>query len=304
MNVSAAYIAVVLIWSTTPLGIVWSSETMHPTLAVLLRMLIALVLGSILLKVYRVRFPVNKQAIKLYCFSGFGVFGGMLFSYLSARYISSGLMSLIFGLSPILSSVMAQKLINEPKFNGAKKLALIIATIGLLIVCYDNILLGNSGYIGIVFIMLGVFFFSLSSVLTKSVVIAIHPLATTVGALFFCTPLFLIIWLLADGSLNYQQWQTRSVYSIIYLGVFGSLIGFIAYFYVLQKLKASTVALITMITPVIAMTLGVVLNDETLSVNLIIGAIFVVFGLSCFQWSDKVSSTISQHSKRKLNIKS
>jgi len=37
MPVSAAYLAVILIWSTTPLGIVWSSESVSPTLAVLLR---------------------------------------------------------------------------------------------------------------------------------------------------------------------------------------------------------------------------------------------------------------------------
>lgn len=297
MNVSTAYIAVVLIWSTTPLGIVWSSETVHPTLAVLFRMVIALVIGCVLLRIYNIRLPVNKTALKLYCFSGFGVFGGMLFSYLSARYISSGLMSLIFGLSPILSSLMAQKLINEPKFSNTKKVALVIAVTGLLVVCYDNIFLGQNGYLGIAFILLGVFFFSLSSVLTKSVDITIHPLGTTVGALFFCTPLFLFVWLGLSGELNYQDWRIKSVLSIIYLGVFGSLIGFIAYFYVLQKLTASTVALITMITPVLAMSFGVWLNDEKMSMNLIVGAIFVVFGLSCFQWSTKVSSILTKRLK-------
>ena len=41
MQVSIAYLVVLLIWSTTPLGIVWSSESINPTMAVLLRMLIA-----------------------------------------------------------------------------------------------------------------------------------------------------------------------------------------------------------------------------------------------------------------------
>ena len=45
MSLAAAYLAVILIWSTTPLGIVWSSESVSPSLALLLRMVIALVLG-------------------------------------------------------------------------------------------------------------------------------------------------------------------------------------------------------------------------------------------------------------------
>ncbi|MEW6991214.1 DMT family transporter [Colwelliaceae bacterium 6441] len=298
MNVSTAYLAVVLIWSTTPLGIVWSSESVHPTLAVLMRMLIALIIGSLLLKAYNVKLPWHKNAIKLYCFSALGIFGGMLFSYYAARYISSGLMSLIFGLSPILSGVMAQHIINEPKFCLTKKVALIIAIIGLSTVCLDNIMLDEKGYIGIALILCAVFFFSLSSVLVKSIQISIHPMATTVGALMFCTPLFLITWLMFDGTLDHHQWQLRSILSILYLGVFGSLIGFIAYFYILQKLTASTVALITMITPLLAMSLGAILNNEHFTVKLIIGAFFVVVGLSGFQWSTKVTATLN----KRLNI--
>lgn len=89
-----------------------------------------------------------------------------------------------------------------------------------------------------------------------------------------------------DGTLPYEQWSQRSILSIVYLGIIGSLIGFIAYFYVLQKLKASTVALITMITPVIALWIGLVLNNELISVNLIIGALFIISGLGIYQWGE------------------
>ncbi|MBA6363095.1 EamA/RhaT family transporter, partial [Colwellia sp. BRX8-8] len=65
MSVPIAYFAVILIWSTTPLAIVWSSETIHPTLAVLLRMLIAVVPGWLILKAFRIELPWHKSALKL-----------------------------------------------------------------------------------------------------------------------------------------------------------------------------------------------------------------------------------------------
>ena len=282
-----AYLAVVIIWSTTPLGIVWSSETVSPTLAVLLRMLIAIIPGMVILKLANINLPWSKQARKIYTYSCVGIFGGMLFSYLAAQYLASGMMSLIFGLSPIFSGVLAQKILDEPKFSGLKKLALAVALSGLFVVCFDSMSLSENSVIGIAFILLGVFFFSLSGVMVKSVAIDIHPLATTVGALTFSVPLFAIVWFLIDGTLPYQEWHARSIWAILYLGIFGSLVGFLAYFFILQKLRASTVALITMVTPVFALYLGAVLNNETVSLHLIFGALLVMCGLALYQWSGK-----------------
>lgn len=287
MPVSVAYLAVVIIWSTTPLGIVWSSETVSPTLAVLLRMLIAIIPGMVILKLANINLPWSTQARKIYAYSCVGIFGGMLFSYLAAQYLASGMMSLIFGLSPIFSGVLAQKILDEPKFSRLKKLALAVALSGLFVVCFDSMSLSENSVIGIAFILLGVFFFSLSGVMVKSVAIDIHPLATTVGALTFSVPLFAIVWFLVDGTLPYQEWYARSIWAILYLGIFGSLVGFLAYFFILQKLRASTVALITMMTPIFALYLGAVLNNETVSLHLIFGALLVMCGLALYQWSGK-----------------
>ncbi len=288
MPVSAAYLAVILIWSTTPLGIVWSSESVSPSLAVLLRMLIAVVLGLVIILFSKIELPWHKQARKLYAFSAIGIFGGMSFSYFSAAYISSGVMSLVFGLSPILSGFMAQKILNEAKFGWVRILAMVVAVGGLAIVCLANSTLSSQLYLGLLFIFLAVFFFSLSGVMVKSVQVTIHPIANTVGALIVCMPLFTLTWWLVDGNLSFASWQARSVWAIIYLGIFGSLIGFIAYYFVLQKLSASTVALITMITPVVAIALGAVLNNESVSVITIIGASLVMLGLWIYHFGHKI----------------
>lgn len=289
MSVAIAYLAVILIWSTTPLGIVWSSESIHPTFAVLLRMLIAVVPGWLILKAFRIELPWHKKAIKLYSFSAIGIFGGMLFAYLAAGYISSGLMSLTFGLSPILSGVLSKRILAESVLSRTKKIALSVALLGLAIVCFDKISLKDDAYIGIIAVLIAVSFFSVSGVLVKSIDVAINPMATTVGSLLFSLPLFMIVWLIFDGNIPYESWSNKSILSVVYLGVIGSLVGFIAYFYVLQRLKASTVALITMMTPVIAISLGLILNNETINANLIIGALAIIAGLAIYQWGDLVS---------------
>ncbi|TYK66895.1 DMT family transporter [Colwellia echini] len=292
MSVSIAYLAVLLIWSTTPLGIVWSSESISPSLAVLVRMLIAVLLGAIVIKARRINLPWHKKALTLYTYSAIGIFGGMLCSYLAATYLSSGIISLVFGFSPVISAVLAKYILNEPNISNIRKISMAISLLGLGIVCSDNFNLTDGGFYGVIFILMAVFFFSLSGVLVKSITLAIHPLATTVGALTVATPMFFISWLLLDGNLTTELWLAKSIWATVYLGVFGSLIGFYAYFTVLQKLSASNVTLITLITPVIALTLGALLNGENINNELIIGAFLILMGLTLYHFGHRYQKLI------------
>jgi drug/metabolite transporter (DMT)-like permease len=286
MLVSIAYMVVLLIWSTTPLAIVWSSESINPTMAVLLRMLIAVVLGGLIIVTRKIAFPWHPKAVRLYAFSALGIFGGMSFSYLAAGYLSSGVLSLVFGLAPAFSAILARRILAEPKISVLRKLSMALSFAGLGLVCANNLSLSTDSIYGFIFVLIAVFLFSLSSVLVKSVSLAIHPMATTVGALALSMPLFIINWLFLDGSLDTDQWEPRSIWATLYLGIFGSLIGFVAYFFVLQRLTASTVALITLITPVIALSLGAVLNNEVIHSQLIVGALLVISGLAMYHWGE------------------
>ncbi|MGK2235057.1 MAG: drug/metabolite transporter (DMT)-like permease [Pseudomonadota bacterium] len=287
MPVKVSYFFMVLIWSTTPLGIVWSSETVSPTLAVLMRMLVGLFLGGLIVAITNIRVPWSKNACLLYFYSSIGIFGGMLLSYMAAKTVPSGIISLMFGLAPILSGLLAQQLLNEPKFSPIKLVALACALIGLYFVSYNQIQNSQTQGLGLLYVFMAVCFFSLSGVMIKRVQIAIHPMATTFGALVFVTPLFFIAWWLLDGQLHIQNWSAKSLWAIGYLGVFGSLVGALAYFHVLQNLNASTVSLTTLITPSFALGLGAWLNNEPLSQELIIGAVIILISLGFFQFGDK-----------------
>lgn len=289
MSVPAAYLAVVIIWSTTPLGIVWSSETVDPTFALFLRMAIAAVLGLAFVVIARIRLLWTRPALTVYAYSSLSMFGGMLLVYFAAAYVSSGLMSLIYGLAPILSGLLSQWLLNEKPFGPVKSIAMFLALIGLAIVCMGNIALSEKGLIGIGLVLGSVFCFSLSGVLVKGVRVEMSSVSTTVGALWMSLPLFFAAWWFTDGTLPVEQWSSRSLLAIGYLGFFGSLVGFIAYFYVLKKLAASTVALVTMLTPVFAITLGALLNGETLTINLLLGGFFVLLGLGLYQFGHRLT---------------
>lgn len=288
MPVALAYLTVVMIWSTTPLGIVWSSESVNPIMAIMLRTAIAAPLALLLVKLMRYDMPWHTDALKLYGYSALNGYLGMILTYIAARDLSSGLISLIYGLAPMVSGLLAQKIIQEPPFSRPKLLALVIAFGGLLVVCLDRLSLQADHLPSLVFVLLGMICFSLSAVMVKSVKLTLNPLVTTAGSLAVSLPLFMISWFLLDGSLETQQWQLRSVVAIMYLGTFGSILGFVAYYYVLQKLTAASVGLITLITPVMALILGATLNNEVISTSIITGALAIIAGLALYQFGDRL----------------
>lgn len=292
MSIPAAYTAVILVWATTPLGVVWSSETVHPILAALLRMIMAAALGVVLLKWRGIALPWHKQARRLYALSCIGVFGGMFCTYLAAHYLSSGVVSVMYGLTPIFSGLLAGFLLEDQDFGARQWLATLISLGGLVLVCSSNLVITDSR--AVLLLLLGVMLFSTSAVMVKRESnqaggTDIHPFAVALGAIVMSIPAYSLAWLLMEhGELHSEQWGLRSILAIIYLAVFGSLIGFFSYFYVLRHLAASTVALITLITPVFAVAMGHIFNQEVLEPSLIFGGLLVIAGLLVYFWGGKL----------------
>jgi drug/metabolite transporter (DMT)-like permease len=69
------------------------------------------------------------------------------------------------------------------------------------------------------------------------------------------------------------------------------LLGFSLYYFLIHAIEASTVSLITLITPVTALLLGMWLNNEAISTHVIMGTACILLGLISFQWGDKLRCT-------------
>lgn len=284
MSVPLAYLGVIAIWSTTPLAIQWSAAATGFSFAVLARMVIGVCLAVALIALARVPFPFHRQARRSYLVGGLGIFGAMLSTYWGAQYIHSGLISVLFGLSPLVTSLMAALWLGEKSLAPAKLLGIVLALAGLACI----FLSGRDGagpqtVLGITALLVAVVVYSGSLVGMKHIGDRSPPLATTAGSLLVCTPLFLIAWWLADGRVP-EAVPLRAAGAIAYLGVFGSVLGFALYYYVIKHLEAGRVALITLVTPVLALLLGHLLNGEPVERRIWLGAGLISLGLIMHHW--------------------
>ncbi|HTY99988.1 MAG TPA: DMT family transporter [Rhodocyclaceae bacterium] len=291
MSVPAAYLAVILIWATTPLAIQWSAQGAGFAFAVFARMVIGTVLAALLLGIWRISLPLHARACKSYLVGGLGSFGAMILTYWGARHIHSGLISVLFGLSPLITSVLAAAWLREKALTPRRIAGMVFGVAGLAIIFAHGEDAGDAqAGTGLGALVLAAFFYSATLVWLKHIDDDSHALATTAGTLAVSLPLFGLVWWLAEGGLP-AGLPPRAGAAIVYLGVFGSVLGFALYCHVIRHLEAGRVALITLVTPVLALLLGQLLNGERIGTRVWLGAAIIAAGLALHQWPALVAAT-------------
>jgi len=98
-------------------------------------------------------------------------------------------------------------------------------------------------------------------------------------------PLFVLSWALTEGVIPATTF--KAALSIGYLALFGSVIGFMSYYYLIRHTSVRVVGIVPLITPVFALLLGANLNNETLTSSQLSGIILVLIGLSYYEYGAK-----------------
>lgn len=284
MSVPAAYLGVILIWSTTPLGIQWSAQGASFSFAVMARMLIGLAICLVLLRATRTEFPLTPAAKQLYLISGLSIFVAMLLTYWGALHIPSGLISVIFGLSPLVTGVFAALWLSERTLTLMRLAGLALALGGLWFIFGQPWPGDSRATLGTAAVVVGMTAQALGLVWVKRLNVRMSSLAITSGALTVATPLFVVAWVIADAARLPPHMTPRGGMAIVYLGVFGSVVGFTLYYYVIKHLDAGRVALITLVTPVTALMLGQTLNAEFIPARCWVGIALIGAGLLLYEW--------------------
>ena len=284
MSVPAAYLGVILIWSTTPLAIQWSAQGASFSFAVMARMLIGLAICLALLAATRTAFPFTAAARQLYAISGLSLFAAMLLTYWGALHIPSGLISVIFGLSPLVTGVFAALWLSERTLTPIRIAGLGLALAGLWLIFGQPWPGDSQATLGILAVVIGMTVQALGLVWIKRLNVRASALAITSGSLGVATPLFVLAWLIADSARLPPDTTLRAGAAIAYLGVLGSVVGFTLYYYVIKHLDAGRVALIMLVTPVAALLLGQTLNAEFIPARGWAGIALIGAGLLLYEW--------------------
>jgi len=283
LRTSGAYMTLILIWSTTPLAVVLSLRGLNPIWSLSVRFVIAILIARIILWIIREPLPLNKSALRCYLAGTLGLFWAMLFTYLGAQYLPSGLISLIFGLSPLMTGLVGHFI--DSKLNRLQWIGMSLSTLGLIGV-FGSVHMHTGMLKGMIYVLIGVMAYVGSIFWLRYEKASLHPLAQTTGSLIFSMLGLMIVipfyWAFRPMHIPDQM----TIAAILYSATISSIAAMMCYFYLIKHMQPSTLSLATVITPILALILGTWINNEQISSIMMVGIGIVMMGLLIYFVSD------------------
>lgn len=281
-RVWAALIVVYVVWGSTYLAIRVVVETMPPLLTAATRHATAGVIIFALLLLRR-----GPGALRLsrseWVGGGFVglalLLGGNGLVVLGEREVPSALAALIVAIVP-LCVVVLRRIFGE-RVGWGTILGVVVGFAGVAVLIVPRGISGDVSVIGMLMIVGASFSWSIGSYFSKRIELPRDPLASTGVQMLVGSAGLLAVGLAAGelGLVDAQRFSTESVIALVYLVIFGSVVAYTAYTWLLIHASVSRVSTYAYVNPVVAIVLGSVLLRERIDLPMIVGALMILISV-------------------------
>ena len=274
------YVVLCFIWSSTWLMIKVGLEGAPPMTSAALRFIIASFIIFVILLKQRIKLPKTRSFILLSIYLGFFQMGiPYALVYWGEQYISSGLAAILFSIMPLFVAIFARCLIGDA-LTIRKVAGILVGASGVYVIFADSISAGgHMGIWGMIAMIISAVLASFTSVIIKKHSASYHPIAS----LFIPTALGGILlgaWSLFFEDVGSMQFDALTITSILYLGVFGSVIAFGLYYWIIKHIDVTFLSYMTFIIPILACLLGWIFLREMLTIDILLGAVLIFAGIA------------------------
>jgi putative membrane protein PagO len=272
------------VWGSTWLAIKVGLQTVPPFLAIGVRFALASVLLWIIIRIRKLNIPRTKDAKKAYLSMAFLTFIiPFALVYWGQQFIPSALGSILFAAFPFWVALFAHFMTDE-KLDSYKITGIVCGFTGVVVVFGGDFLKADSrALVGMGAIAFSVVIQALSLLQVKKWGEDVDPFVLNfVGMLIAMVGLFALSWLLESNQP--VVWGREAVLSVLYLALAGSVVAFVAYYWLLKRMEAVYLSLTSFINPIVAVVLGAVVLAERLAPSVFVGAVLVFAGILIANW--------------------
>jgi drug/metabolite transporter (DMT)-like permease len=277
-----AWITVCLLWGTTYLAIRVALESVPVALLAGLRWTAAGGLLAIALRISGQRLPAPRTwpALALLGFLMSVVGNGLV--VWAEQFVASGLAAVVVAMVPFWTVALEAMLPQGERLSPRTVAGLTLGFAGIVVLVWPELTtngMGNGFVLGIVALQLACFGWSLGTSFTKRYQVGLNPLMSSALQMIFGGLILMVIASLT-GEWSRLVFTDRTAFAMIYLVLFGSIVGYSAYVYALGHLPVSTVSLYAYVNPIIAVILGTLLLSEPFDARVVLAAAMVLSGIA------------------------
>jgi drug/metabolite transporter (DMT)-like permease len=281
LSIWTALIALYIVWGSTYLAIRFGVETLPPFLLAAIRFLVA----GVILYLWRIaagdQRPTSLNWRSAAIVGGFLLVGGNGGVTWAEQRVVSGVAALMVGLVPLWMLLMDAFLPGGkgPGLQGI--IGVVLGLAGIIVLIGPSNLLGFSheiDLVGILALCLATFLWAAGSLYSRNAPLPESPLmGTAMEMLAGGVGLLLLATLTGEwGRLDLAAVAPRSLWGLVYLITFGSLVGYAAYTWLLRVAPTPLVSTYAYVNPLIAILVGNLLAQEPLTPRIVLSALVIV----------------------------
>jgi drug/metabolite transporter (DMT)-like permease len=270
------------IWGSTWLFIKLGLADLPPLTFAGIRFVIACAILFVVIRLRQVALPRARADWILLSISGilsFGLNYGLVFW--GEQYISSGLAALLQATLPAFGLVFAHFYLPGERLSWAKIGGVVLGVCGVGVVFSNQLAIaGSQALAGCVALILSAMFAAYSNVLVKKYGKHLDPAILAAGQMFFGLVLLLAVGVSLEGNPLRFHWSPIALISLLYLAVVGSVIAFLLYYWLVLNMDVTKSMLIALVTPVVAVLLGMIVLDEQIGWRTLAGGAMIMSGIA------------------------
>jgi drug/metabolite transporter (DMT)-like permease len=275
------YLVPVLIWGSTWLAIKYQLGVVPPELSIAYRFSLAAILLFVYSAVRRLPLKFNRRQHALMALEGFLLFSfNYILVYLAEGYLTSGLVSILFSTIIITNVIFGALFLGSP-VRVRVVVGALVGILGIAVIFYPELssfdLSGGRG-LGVVLAFVSVVSASLGNILSahnqrnELPVIQTNAFGMAYGAAFM-----FILAVINGAPLTFDP-SFSYVSALLFLALFGSVFAFGAYLTLLGRIGADRAAYVTVLYPIISLSLSTMFEGLTWDLGQVAGVVLVVLG--------------------------
>jgi drug/metabolite transporter (DMT)-like permease len=203
------------------------------------------------------------------------------------QYVDSGIASIINSAMPLFTIIIAPMMIREECITPAKVVGLLTGFLGVIILTLPNVHAGwTQGLIGMGACLLATVFYAFAAVFARKNTAGLPPqlqafLQLSIGSA--------IIWIAIFSTQGLPALPAKPLtwVALVWLGLLGSCIAYILYFYLLHKIGPTRVSTTTYISPLVGVLLGILFLGEPFYWQSFVGAVLILSGIFIVHLKDE-----------------
>ena len=270
------------IWGSTWLFIKLGLAALPPFTFAGIRFVIACTVLFTWIRLRRVPLPKTRAAWILLASTGILSFGfnyGLIFW--AEQHISSGLAALLQATIPAFGLVFAHFHLPGERLSWARIVGVVLGVCGVAVVFSNQLSVAGKGALaGSIAVLVGSLSAAYSNVLVKAYGKNLNPSVLAAGQMFFGLLLLLSVGVAFEGNPLNIRWTPMAVISLFYLALVGSVIAFLLYYWLVLNFDVTKSMLIALVTPVVAVILGMIVLDEEIGWRTLIGGTMIIIGIA------------------------